>query len=165
MSSALTSVTLPSATWPSITFQSLSEEETLAIGEQIATRISGGEIILLSGALGAGKTLLVKGIARALGVPAEEVNSPSFTLVNRYEGVNRYNGARQIIYHIDLYRLEAGIKAVFAVDLAGLMSEESVVLLIEWPERLENYPLPTEKVWRIRIDSDVFNHRTIQLTG
>lgn len=146
-----------------LTFESRSEEDTLAIGGQIATRISGGEIILLSGELGAGKTLLARGIARALGVPDKEINSPSFTLVNRYTRGDGGNGGKYVIYHIDLYRLEGGIKAAFAVDLQELMLDEKAVLLIEWPERLEEYPLPDEKVWRIRIDNKDNDHRTILL--
>jgi tRNA threonylcarbamoyladenosine biosynthesis protein TsaE len=82
-------------------FISRSEQETFELGFDIGKQLSGGEIILLSGPLGAGKTLLVKGMAHALGVDEDDVSSPSFTLVNPYDG-------RLRLYHIDLYRDRMG---------------------------------------------------------
>ncbi len=108
--------------------------------------LSGGEIILLDGALGAGKTIFVKGLASALGLEAHDVTSPSFTLVNRYE-------ARLTLYHLDLYRLTDGASAAYAVDLDELLLDERAVVVIEWAERLRNYPLPAP-VYRIRIEGD-----------
>ena len=87
-----------------------NERETFDLGVRIGEQLSGGEIILLNGPLGAGKTLLVKGVARALGLDEEDVTSPSFTLVNLHQG-------RLLLYHIDLYRLEEGASAAHAVDL------------------------------------------------
>jgi len=80
------------------------------LGVRIGERLSGGEVILLNGPLGAGKTVFVKGVARALGVAEEDVTSPSFTLVNLHQG-------RLLLYHIDLYRLDEGAAAAHAVDL------------------------------------------------
>src|SRR5947207_12862201 len=85
-------------------FMSDSESETFALGERLGVELAGGEIILLNGPLGAGKTMLVKGIATALGLDQEEVTSPSFTLVNPHHG-------RLLLYHIDLYRLDTGASA------------------------------------------------------
>ena len=79
-------------------FISASESETFELGVRIGKQLVGGEIILLNGQLGAGKTILVKGIGHALGIDKEEVTSPSFTLVNPHRG-------RLLVYHIDLYRL------------------------------------------------------------
>src|ERR1043165_6489179 len=88
-------------------FDSNSEHQTFDLGVRIGNQLRGGEIILLNGPLGAGKTKLVKGIAHALGIDEEEVTSPSFTLVNPYDG-------RLRVYHIDLYRLDEGASAAHA---------------------------------------------------
>lgn len=121
----------------------------------MGARLEGGEILLLSGPLGAGKTLFVKGMCAALGIDAEDVTSPSFTLVNPYAG-------RLRLYHIDLYRLDEGASAAHAVDLDDLLSEEESVIVIEWAERMGNYPLPGN-VWRIAIEGDGDSPRRISI--
>ncbi len=121
-----------------------SADETFRLGQKIGSQLQGGEILLMSGALGAGKTLFVKGIASALGLDPEEVTSPSFTLVNPHEG------GRLLLYHIDLYRLEEGPPSAHAVDLEELLAQEHSVIIIEWAERLKKYKLPTG-TWRITI--------------
>jgi len=121
--------------------------ETFNLGMRIGEALRGGEILLLSGALGAGKTVLVKGIAHALGVDEEDVTSPSFTLVNPYDG-------RLRVFHIDLYRLDEGASAAHAVDLDEILTDENAVVIIEWAERMGHYPLPNENVWRISITGD-----------
>jgi tRNA threonylcarbamoyladenosine biosynthesis protein TsaE len=88
-------------------------------------------------------------------VAEDEVTSPSFTLVNHYEG-------RLKFYHIDLYRLNEGAQAAHAVDLDELLTDESAVIIIEWAERMGDYPLP-EPVWRIRITGDGDEPRTINI--
>lgn len=110
---------------------------------------------MLSGPLGAGKTLFVKGICGALGVDEEDVTSPSFTLVNPYAG-------RLQLYHIDLYRLDEGAGAAHAVDLDDLLADEKAVIVIEWAERMGNYPLPGN-VWRISIEGDGDDPRKIHI--
>jgi tRNA threonylcarbamoyladenosine biosynthesis protein TsaE len=125
---------------------SSSPEQTFNCGHQVGARLEGGEILLLSGPLGAGKTIFVKGICAALGVAEEDVTSPSFTLVNPYDG-------RLRLYHIDLYRLDEGASAAHAVDLDELLADEKAVIVIEWAERMGNYPLPGN-VWRIKIEGD-----------
>lgn len=123
-----------------------SEAETFRLGERIGSELVGGEVLLLDGSLGAGKTILVKGIATALGLDEEEVTSPSFTLVNPHNG-------RLLLYHIDLYRLDEGASAAHAVDLDELLTDEKAVVIIEWAERMGRYPLPPE-AWRISISGD-----------
>src|SRR4051812_12287129 len=108
--------------------------ETFELGKLLGAQLRGGEILLLNGPLGAGKTVLVKGLAVGLDVDADEVTSPSFTLVNPYEG-------RLPLFHIDLYRLDAGASAAHAVDLEELLTDEQAVIVIEWAERLGKYPL------------------------
>lgn len=125
---------------------SRDESETFEVGRQLGLQLRGGEILLLDGPLGAGKTIFVKGLAAGLDVDADEVTSPSFTLVNPYRG-------RLPCFHIDLYRLDAGAAAAHAVDLDELLGNESSVIVIEWAARLGKYPLPP-CVWHIRIQGD-----------
>ena len=132
-----------------------NESETFDLGERLGLELRGGEIILLDGPLGAGKTMFVKGIASALGIDKADVTSPSFTLVNPHPG-------RLLLYHIDLYRLDEGATAAHAVDLDEILTDESAVVIIEWAERLGRYPLP-ENVWRISISGDGDEPRRIQL--
>jgi tRNA threonylcarbamoyladenosine biosynthesis protein TsaE len=136
-------------------FVSSSPEETFNYGHRIGARLEGGEILLLSGSLGAGKTILVKGVCAALGIDEEEVTSPSFTLVNPHSG-------RLQLYHIDLYRLDEGASAAHAVDLDELIADERAVIVIEWAERMGNYPLPGN-VWRIALSGDGDAPRTIRV--
>jgi tRNA threonylcarbamoyladenosine biosynthesis protein TsaE len=137
-------------------WSSSSPEETFRLGEQTGGQLRGGEIILLNGPLGAGKTLFVKGIAAALDYDVDEVTSPSFTLVNLYEG-------RLRLYHIDLYRLNEGSSAAHAVDLDELLADESAVIVIEWAERLGRYPLPSP-VHHITIRGDGDATREIEIS-
>ncbi len=113
---------------------SRSEEETIAWGERLAETVRPGDLIIISGELGTGKTRLVQGIARGLGVE-ERVTSPTFALVREYQG-------RLPLYHVDLYRLEAG-------DLPGLGLEEYAasdgVTCIEWGEKALAEPGVTGK--------------------
>ena len=147
-----TSHQIPAGQW-----QSIHANETFDLGRRIGAQLIGGEILLLNGPLGAGKTMFVKGLVAALDIDPEEVTSPSFTLVNPYQG-------RLPLFHIDLYRLDEGAPAAHAVDLEELLNDEQAVVVIEWAERMGNYPLPSE-VWRIMISGDGEGPREISLTG
>src|ERR687893_690544 len=126
------------------------------VGASVGERLVGGEILLLHGTLGAGKTVFVKGVAAGLGLDVEEVTSPSFTLVNRYDG------GRLTLYHIDLYRLDEGPAAAHAVDLDELLADERAVLAVEWAEGMGRYPMPAG-VWHVRIEGDGEETRRISV--
>jgi tRNA threonylcarbamoyladenosine biosynthesis protein TsaE len=130
--------------------------ETFDLGKQFGEQLAGGEIILCSGPLGAGKTVFVKGLASALGIDPQEVTSPSFTLVNPYAG-------KFPLFHVDLYRLDEGAAAAHAVDLDELLGDERAVVVIEWAERLGRYRLPGN-VWRISISGDGESPRSISIS-
>ena len=112
---------------------SSSPEETIAIGEHIAGFLVKGSVLALRGPLGAGKTCLVKGIARFLAVE-EEITSPSYTIVSEYEA--KINGQTLPLYHIDAYRLQGDD------DFNALGGEEylygSGIAVVEWSERIPN---------------------------
>lgn len=132
-----------------------AESETFQLGERLGACLTGGEVLLLHGTLGAGKTILVKGIAAALGYDARAVTSPTFTLVNHYAG-------RLIVYHLDLYRLNDGFAAAHAVDLEELLSDERHVVIIEWATRIRDYPLPAS-TWDVTIDVVSDTERVIRV--
>ena len=148
----MTSQSIPEGEWISF-----NERETFDLGARVGAQFSGGEIILLNGPLGAGKTVLVKGIAHALGLDEEDVTSPSFTLVNPHQG-------RLLLYHVDLYRLDEGASAAHAVDLDEILTDEAAVVIIEWGERLGHYPLPAN-VWRVGISGDGDEPRKISISA
>ena len=138
-------------------------DETFALGQRIGTQLTGGEVLLLNGPLGAGKTVFVKGLASAFGVDPDEVSSPSFTLVNPYVG-------RFPLFHLDLYRLDEGAAAANAVDLEELLTNERAVIVIEWAERLGRYPLKRGAVdnyncGRRRSATTNLNFQNTQLTA
>ncbi|MCA1591313.1 MAG: tRNA (adenosine(37)-N6)-threonylcarbamoyltransferase complex ATPase subunit type 1 TsaE [Acidobacteria bacterium] len=135
-----------------------SPEETFAVGHQIGSRLAGGEILLLHGALGAGKTVFVKGLAGALDIDTDEVTSPSFTLVNPY------HEGRLTLYHLDLYRLDEGASAAHAVDLEELLADEQAVIVIEWAERMGRYRLPSP-AWHVSIAGDGEDARHIRIAS
>jgi len=109
-------------------FKTAGELETFRLGEALGAALELPAAVLLFGELGSGKTVLIRGLCQALGVPARSVRSPSFTIVNEYHG-------RCLVRHLDLYRLSG------PADLAGIgfdeLLETSPVLLVEWAERLE----------------------------
>ena len=113
---------------------SISVNQTLRIGGTLARKLCGGEIILLSGSLGAGKTVLAKGIAQGLGIDKNNVVSPTFVLLRVYKG-------KHFLNHFDFYRVKSH------KEILGLGYEEyfysEAVTLIEWPERLK-FLLPRE---------------------
>jgi tRNA threonylcarbamoyladenosine biosynthesis protein TsaE len=106
-----------------------SVAETLALGERIAGELIPGDILLLSGDLGAGKTHFVKGVARGFGVDESHVNSPTFTLIHEYKS------GRLPVYHIDAYRLKSEQEAV-EIGVEDVLFGDGICL-VEWPERIK----------------------------
>lgn len=104
-----------------------SEDETQEVAHALAAHLKPGDVVRLSGELGAGKTAFVRGLAVGLGVDPGAVSSPTFTLVHEYRG------GRLVLYHADLYRLDKA-----ATDDLGLeeMGVADGVLAVEWPDRL-----------------------------
>ena len=133
-----------------------SPEETFDLGERIGDSLTGGEIILLFGGLGAGKTLVAKGIVNALEFDIDEVTSPSFALVNLYE-------AKFDVYHIDLWRIDENANAADAVGLEEILDNERAVVIIEWAERLHTNTLGSRSI-RIRIEGDGDDPRRVVVT-
>lgn len=111
-----------------MSFELVNEQATFGFGAELAALLRPGDVIALSGELGAGKTTLARGLLKALGLE-DEAPSPSFAIVQPYEPPE----VRVPVWHVDLYRLE---DADEAGELGLEEAREDAVLLIEWPERL-----------------------------
>ena len=134
-------------------FRTSSEEETIALGREIAGRLPRHCAVLLIGNLGAGKTTLAKGLAEGLGeAPADEVSSPTFPLIHEYGEAGR-------LYHIDLYRLDTPAE-VATLGLDEIFEREAVVL-VEWGERFPDL-MPAARI-EIRIERTGEDEREIEL--
>ena len=121
-----------------LTLRTTGAEETRAAGAALGRLLEEGDVVLLQGELGAGKTTFTQGLARGAGSD-ELVNSPTFILVNEYRG-------RVKVYHADLYRLEDP-EDVLALDLSGATLDGALV--VEWPERGEGLLPPDHLLVRI----------------
>jgi tRNA threonylcarbamoyladenosine biosynthesis protein TsaE len=115
------------------------EQATAAVGAALASALRPGDVVALSGPLGAGKTQLVRGVLAALGHPGE-VPSPTFAIVQPYEDLSPR------VWHVDLYRIED----LGEIDELGLDSVGDAVLLVEWPERAGEESWPG--ALRLRLD-------------
>ena len=133
-----------------------SEDETAAVGRALAATLSAGDVLLLYGDLGAGKTAFVRGVAEGLGVSRDEVSSPTFTLIQEYRG------GRLPLFHVDLYRIEDPRE----LDDLGLdeIAEEGV-LAIEWPEKLAGNARLTPSRYVVRLTHGEGDVRTIEITN
>jgi tRNA threonylcarbamoyladenosine biosynthesis protein TsaE len=107
-----------------------SPEETIEVGRKVGSQLKGGEVVAVCGALGSGKTHLIKGIASGVGAAeSKKVTSPTFVIINEYKG-------RLDIYHIDAYRLES-ISEFEMIGFDDYCQPQSVVL-IEWADKIES---------------------------
>jgi len=120
---------MPSAALGKREIKTHSSDETIARGREIGAGLKPPVLVLLSGDLGAGKTTLTKGIAAGAGAAREDdVTSPTFTLVHKYQGTAR-------VYHVDLYRV-GDFHDLQTLGLEDIFSEKAIVI-VEWPERLK----------------------------
>jgi len=114
---------------PPFTLTTDSPEQTIAFGRFLGKRFKGGEVLAIEGALGTGKTHLIKGIASGVGTDqTDQVNSPTFVLVNEYQG-------RLDMYHIDAYRLDSP-EDFELLGFDDFLYPEAIVL-IEWADRVK----------------------------
>lgn len=131
-----------------------SEAATIELGIQLARLLTAGSVVALIGNLGAGKTRLVQAIATEMGVPADQVNSPTFMLIQEYAG-------RLPLRHCDTYRLR-NVEEFLDLGLDELFAEDGVAL-IEWADRVTDY-LPRDRL-RIELQIASPTTRVIELTS
>jgi len=133
--------------------ETASEAETAAAGEALGRHLRAGDVVLLYGDLGAGKTAFVRGMARGIGANPDEVTSPTFTIVQEYAGPSA------TLYHVDLYRLEG--PEIDDLGLEDLVSGDGIVA-IEWAERWKGRPDDVTEVW---IEDAGEDRRRIRVNG
>jgi tRNA threonylcarbamoyladenosine biosynthesis protein TsaE len=137
-----------------MTFTSNSAHDTKTIGYRLGKILRPGDVVGLYGELGSGKTIFVKGVARAFGINEKDIMSASFTIITEYDTMPHFN-------HIDLYRIERGPE----LEDLGLWDhiESDAVSVIEWAEKVE-HALPNHTV-KVRITSLQNNKREITVEG
>lgn len=137
-------------------YKTHSAEQTIALGERIGARLTGGDIIAYSGGLGAGKTTLTRGISVGMGL-GDHVTSPTFALVNEYRG-------RDInLYHFDMYRITSAMD-LETTGFYDYMDSDSVIA-VEWSENIAD-ELPDDTIYiDIRRTDDCDSEREITITG
>ena len=136
------------------TFETLSPAETRRLGRRLAALLSEGDVVLLQGELGAGKTCFAQGIGAGLNVK-EAVKSSSFVLVNEYNG-------RLHVYHADLFRLEDPVQ-IFELGLEE--NAEDGLLLIEWPDRAMQEMPPEHLLARFETTGEKSRRITFEANG
>jgi tRNA threonylcarbamoyladenosine biosynthesis protein TsaE len=139
---------------PTGQFITRSAEETFELACRIGEAINEPAVFLLQGDLGVGKTVFAKGVGAGLDIDPAEVNSPTFTIVNRHEG-------RMRMYHLDLYRIEGGAVEVYSLGLDEILGEDAVVVVVEWPERLGDFAI--QNAYRVVIDDLGGDERSVSV--
>lgn len=132
--------------------------ETIELGTKIAKDFEAGDIILLEGELGAGKTALTKGIAKFFNIK-KEITSPTFTLLNIYE-IKNHNKIENLI-HIDTYRLK-NEEELIGIGAEDYLGDKKTVCIIEWPEKITNI-LKNKKTKEIKIEHLGGDERKIEI--
>jgi len=134
-----------------------SPEQTLAFGERLGHTLRGGDVLALTGDLGVGKTLMTRGIALGLGIPKGQVNSPTFSLIQAYEG-------RVPVIHVDLYRLQDPA-AILQLGLEDSFTPQNIVI-IEWADRfIQALPPDYLEIHLEHGDTETTRSMTIRATG
>jgi len=129
-----------------------SETETHGLARELSLTLKAGDVLLLSGDLGSGKTTFVRGLAEGLGIDPDDVSSPTFTLLHEYRG------GRLTLYHADLYRLDTTATDDLGLEETGVRDG---VLAIEWPDRL-SHDIPGATVVRLEVVDDALRRITIE---
>ena len=158
---------------PHLTFQTTSEDETIALGVALGRMLRSGDVLGLDGELGAGKTRLVRGIAEGLGLDPAQVSSPTYVLIHEYThplgagsgaaGDGTFDGSptsrfvETPLYHVDAYRLEnLCYDAVRDAGVLDAVERGDAVTVIEWPERIAEFlPSPRFRVTLTPGDGDL----------
>ncbi len=134
-----------------------SAQKTLEFGERLAHSLQGGDVLALTGDLGAGKTLMTRGVALGLEIAAEQVTSPTFTLIQTYE-------SETPVIHVDLYRLE-NPSAIWQIGLEDYFTSNNIVI-VEWADRfLEILPPDHLAIHLEHGESETARDVTIRGTG
>ena len=140
-------------------FTTESGADTIEVGRKLAKLLKPPQLLILRGDLGTGKTTLVKGIAQALdAAEADEVTSPTFTLIHEYDGTQ--NGKPVKLFHLDVYRLE-GERQLETLGLDELLTDEALVL-VEWGEKFKT--IKKKSTGEIAIESTGGDARKITVT-
>ena len=135
-------------------FLSHSTQETEAIGEELAQKLRGGDVLAFTGSLGMGKTAFTRGLARGLGCRGR-VTSPTFTIVNEYEG-------RTPLFHFDMYRLGSSDE-LFDIGWEDYLTRGGVCA-VEWSERVDD-AMPADTLWVDIARGTDESDRIITITG
>lgn len=138
-----------------ILFHSDSAEKTIETGKKIAEYLTPKSSLIFKGGMGAGKTHLTKGIAEYFGA-GDVVSSPTFALVNQYEGENVN------IYHFDLFRISS-LDDLYAIGFFDYLLDDKGIIIIEWSENIPELPSYLEKYITVTITPTGDNEREIEL--
>jgi tRNA threonylcarbamoyladenosine biosynthesis protein TsaE len=138
-----------------------NSKETRRVAASFASGLKGGEAVVLSGELGAGKTEFVKGMAKKLGV-RDRISSPSFILMNQYNAYRRNSKIKKMA-HIDCYRISSADDTL-DLGLDEILADDKTVAVIEWGEKIKKI-LPKEKISVSIKYLEKENHREIILPG
>lgn len=140
------------------TYITHSTHETRAIGKDLAKILQGGDILILKGPLGAGKTAFTKGIAEGLGI-TKEVTSPTFTIMSVYE-VPGHDTIKEFV-HVDTYRVES-YEELLEIGFDEYLGKQDTITIIEWPEKVEKL-LEHKKMTLVTFVQGPMTERTITI--
>lgn len=158
----------PAGSRESLEVRSDSEAHTQAVGAAIGRLLSPGDVVALEGELGAGKTCFVRGLAEGLGIPVEQVSSPTFTICQEYSGSRASpedgpgRGRPIVLAHVDAYRL-SGAEELETIGWPELIDSDDVVIAVEWPSRIAD-AIPPEAI-RVELAHEGRSSRAIRIAA